>query len=96
MVRLPAEDMTQRELLLRLRYAIDTAIQYPKQPNIDSAIQLAVSHPRGLRSGHLKHNLGSRRWSWLNAHSIYPIDEQAEIAGSIGIKAVITTPDITT
>jgi hypothetical protein len=86
--------MPQHEVLLRLRYAIDTAIKYPSQSNIDSAIKLASEHPRALRSKHLVHNLGERRWSWLNEYGVYAIGEPAEIAGSIGIKGTIT-PDVT-
>lgn len=89
----PAEGMAQAEVLLRLRYAIDTAIKYPAQANVENAISFATSHPKALNSSHLRHNLGQRRWGWLNERGIYPIGEPVEVAGVIGIKGTIT-PDV--
>ena len=89
----PAEGMVQAEVLLRLRYAIDTARKYPTQPNIDAAIRFANEYPRALRSSHLRHNLGAARWAWLNDYGIYPVGESVEVAGSFGIKGTIT-PDV--
>ncbi len=86
----PAERMSQTELLQRLRYAIDTAIAYPSTKNVEAATSLALDHPRALQSSHLTHNLGTRRWTWLEQHGIH------EAAGSIALKAVISTPDFTT
>ena len=86
----PAEGMVQAEVLLRLRYAIDTAIKYPQQPNVEAAIAFANEYPQALRSSHLRHNLGSRRWQWLNEHGVYAVGEPVEMAGSIGIKGTIT------
>jgi hypothetical protein len=86
--------MAQAEVLLRLRYAIDTAIKYPKQPNVEAAIRLANEYPHALRSSHLRHNLGQRRWQWLNANGIYPVGESVEVAGGFAIKGTIT-PEIT-
>lgn len=91
----PAEGMAQAEVLLRLRYAIDTAIKYPSQSNIDSAIRFATEHPKALRSSHLRHNLGERRWSWLNEYGIYPVGEDLEVVGNVAFKGT-ATPDITT
>jgi hypothetical protein len=73
--------MAQPEVLLHLRYAIDTAIAYPTKPNTETAINLVASHPRAMRSSHIRQNLGVRRWAWLNEHGIY------EVRGDI-------TPDI--
>jgi hypothetical protein len=87
--------MAQAEVLLRLRYAIDTAIKYPTQINTDAAIRFASDHPRSLRSGHIRANLGVRRWKWLNERGFYPVGEPVEVAGVVGIKGTIT-PDITT
>ena len=84
------ESMPQREVLLRLRYAIDTARKYPRPENIESALDLASEHPNALRSGHLTHNLGVERWRWLEQHGIYPIGEGHEVAGSPAIKGTIT------
>lgn len=86
----PAEGQAQRELLLSLRYHIDTAIAYPTAENVLNAIYFATEHPKALRSSHFAHLLGVRRWDWLNAHDVYPVDEAVEIAGGIGIKATIT------
>lgn len=90
----PMEGMSQVEVLLRLRYAIDTAIKYPTQTNIDAAVGFASRHPQALRSSHLQHNLGVRRWQWLNEYGVYPVGEPVEVAGSIGIKGTIT-PEVT-
>lgn len=91
----PAEGMAQAEVLLRLRYAIDTAIRYPTQRNQDAAVSFANQYPQALRSSHLRHNLGRRRWDWLANHGVYPVGEAVELAGSSGIKGT-ATPDITT
>lgn len=90
----PAEGMPQREILLRLRAAIDTAITYPTWPNINAATTFASEHPRALRSSHVRNNLGRFRWEWLNQRGIYPVGEPIEIAGAAAVKATIT-PDIT-
>jgi hypothetical protein len=86
--------MAQAEVLLRLRYAIDTAIKYPTEPNVAAATGFATRYPRALRSTHLQANLGVRRWKWLNDHGVYPVGEPLEVAGNVGIKGTIT-PDIT-
>ena len=84
------DPLPQRELLLRMRYAIDTARKYPTDYNVRSAQVLAMSNPNGLRSGHLRHNLGAQRWEWLGQQGIYPVGEQTEVAGVPAIKGTIT------
>jgi hypothetical protein len=71
------------EVLLHLRYAIDTAISYPTWPNINAACTIATSYPVALRSSTMRTRLGQARWEWLNQNGIYPI------GGPV-------TPDITT
>jgi hypothetical protein len=88
------ESMPQHEVLLRLRYAIDTARKYPRPENIESAVSLANDHPNALRSGHLKHNLGVERWRWLEENGVYPIGEPHEMAGVPAIKGAITRPEV--
>jgi hypothetical protein len=75
--------MVAEELLLRLRFAIDTAIAHPQEPNIQMACAIAINYPVALRSNTLRYRLGRKRWEWLNQHGIYPIGGQI-------------TPDITT
>lgn len=88
------EPLPQRELLLRLRASIDTARMYPTSYNIRSAVVLASQHPQGLRSGHLRANLGMQRWEWLAEQGIYPVGEGTEVAGVPAIKGTIT-PEVT-
>jgi len=71
MVR-PQEGMSQARVLLSLRAAIDTAIRYPHQGNVDTALEIARTYPRALASAHLRHNLGKRRWDWLAEHGVTP------------------------
>lgn len=89
----PVESMPQKELLYRLRAAIDTARAYPTRPNIDKAVQMAVDHPRAMRSSHISHNLGVTRWTWLEEHGVRFVGESVEIAGQPAFKGTIT-PDI--
>jgi hypothetical protein len=84
----PQERLGQAEFALRLRAAIDTARKYPTKGNKSSAIGLALSQPVALHSSHVRHNLGSTRWEWLEARGIFPVGEGGEIAGSI--KGTIT------
>jgi hypothetical protein len=88
----PAETLPQREFVLRLRYAIDTARAYPSQRNRDEALELARSQPRALHSSHARHNLGGLRWEWLGANGIHPIGEPGQLEGEF--KATIT-PEVT-
>jgi len=90
MSRPKVESMPQRELLHRLRYAIDTAVAYPTPENIEKAITLAQAHPQGMRSSHVSHNLGAKRWEWLGQHNVTFVGESVEIAGNQAIKATIT------
>lgn len=94
-MRLPAEGQSQKELILILRYRIDTAIAYPNPDSIASAVTFAREHPLALRGAHFSHNLGVRRWDWLNEHGFIPVGEPVEIAGEAAIKATIS-PDVTT
>ena len=81
--------MTQAMVLLRLRYAIDTAIKYPRQTTIESARKMALDHPLALRSSHLRANLGDRRWKWLNDHGINPAGGTTNIADMPAVNPVI-------
>ena len=74
---------------MRLRYAIDTAIAYPSQANIDSAIAYVDRYPKAIRSTHMRHNLGQKRWDWLNDHGAYPAGSATEVAGMPAIKGTI-------
>jgi hypothetical protein len=85
-----AEAMPQQEFLLRLRAAIDTAIRHPAQSNIDTAVRLALSQPKAMRSSHVSHNLGVRRWEWLSQHGVTFVGESAEVAGTPARKMTIT------
>jgi hypothetical protein len=90
----PQEPLPQRELLYRLRAAIDTARRYPTMDNTERALALAREHPRGLRSKHLQHLLGRQRFDWLAEYGITTIGEPVEIAGIEASKKVIT-PEVT-
>lgn len=68
----PAEAVSQAEVVLLLRAAIDTAIAYPSVATVQSATNLAGSYPKALASAHVRHNLGQRRWQWLAEHGIKP------------------------
>lgn len=65
--------MTQPEITLRLRAAIDTAITHPGRSTVEAAVEFAKQHPMALRSSHMSHNLGQRRWAWLNSHGVYQV-----------------------
>lgn len=67
----PIEALPQGMFLLLLRAAVDTAIRHPDEINERRATELARSQPVALRSSHLRHNLGQRRWAWLNEHGVY-------------------------
>jgi transcriptional/translational regulatory protein YebC/TACO1 len=90
MPRQPDEGVSQKEMVLRLRAAIDTARKYPSQENIDKAIKLAIDHPKTMRSSHASHNLGVRRWEWLGEHGVVFVGESVEIAGTQAFKGTIT------
>ena len=75
--------MVAEELLLRLRFAIDTAIAHPSWLNIANACGIAEHNRKALGSTTVRKRLGKARWEWLNTRGIYPI------GGPI-------TPDITT
>ena len=90
----PIEGESQRQILVELRYRIDTAIKYPFKRNIDEAVAYAEHRPGAIRSAHLRHNLGQRRWEWLNSHGVTAVGEATEIAGQAAFK-VTSTPDIT-
>jgi len=53
-MRRPAETYSQRRLVYALRYAID-------EGKMIEAASLAASHPRGMRSRHVIHNVGRAR-----------------------------------
>ena len=84
------ESLPQKEFLLRLRAAIDIARRHPTQANIDRAIALTTSQPKAMRSSHISHNLGVRRWEWLSEQGVYFVGEDVEIAGNQAFKGTIT------
>ena len=53
-MRRPAEDLPQRRLVYELRYTID-------EGKMIEAASLAASHPRGMQSRHVVHNVGRAR-----------------------------------
>jgi len=65
------EDKSQAEVLLSLRYAIDTAIAHTSLQNAEVAIAIARGYPQALRSTRVSRGLGATRWEWLNAHGVY-------------------------
>jgi hypothetical protein len=79
--------MPQTEVVLRLRAAIDTAIRFPHDANVAAALSIAKAYPRAMRSVHVNHNLGQRRWEWLSDHGFYPAldasDEDDQVQGTI-------------
>ena len=62
------ESLSQAQVLLALRFAIDTAIKYPNPANTESAIEIARAYPKALRSLFMNRNLGQARWLWLATH----------------------------
>ena len=93
MPKTPVESMPQKEFLLRLRAAIDTARTYPTEANISKAQKLAYGHPKAMRSSHVSHNLGVTRWQWLEQHGVNIVGEEVKVAGLDAHKMTIT-PDI--
>ena len=83
----PTEGMPQTEVVLRLRAAIDTAIRFPSPNNVNAALAIAKAYPRAMRSAHVNHNLGQRRWEWLTENGFYPAldasDEDDRVQGTI-------------
>jgi hypothetical protein len=88
----PQEREAQRYFVLQLRARIDLARKYPSTRNVREAVEYAQGQPLALRSSHVRHNLGSARWSWLADHGIAPVGEPGEADGSF--KATIT-PEVT-
>ena len=80
------------ELLLRLRFAIDTAIAIPNTPNTTVAVALASSFPVALRSNTLRYRLGKARWAWLHDHGVYAVGSPTVIAGGTAFKETIDPP----
>jgi hypothetical protein len=91
----PIEGRTQQEVLHLLKYAIDTAIAYPGTGTIAKARDLIEQYPLALRSAELRHNLGDRRWKWIDDQGLYPAGSAHEIVGLPAIKGT-AEPDITT
>lgn len=53
-MRRPHERLSQRQLVYELRALVDRG-------RLSGAAELAASHPRGMRSRHVLHNIGARR-----------------------------------
>jgi hypothetical protein len=68
---------TQRPVVeagLRLRYAIDTARRYPSRTNVSSAVELARSDPRLLRSPRVRQTLRAGRLEWLEEQGVSELE----------------------
>lgn len=76
-----AEPLPQRLLAAELRYRIDVAMRAegvapgnasvtPIGPSLGRVRELADKHPKGLRSQHVRHNLGAARLGWLKTKGI--------------------------
>jgi len=85
----PAEGQPQSQLVLLLRYAVDTAIRYPTLPNIATVLAFVEEHPKAMRASYMRHNLGLFRWEWLGEHGVYVVGEPTVIAGMPAIKGTI-------
>jgi hypothetical protein len=58
--------LPQRLLAIELRTEIDRARRRPWDTQAARrALDLARSHPDGLRSAHVRHNIGADRLTWL-------------------------------
>jgi DNA mismatch repair protein MutH len=57
----------QRRLALELRFWIDYTMSRPTETNLTRLRQLVRENPRGWASAHVRHNLGERRVSWVEA-----------------------------
>ena len=81
------EGRPQAEVVLLLRSAIDTAIRFPHEANVQRALNYARTYPVAMRSAHIRHNLGQRRWDWLTEHGYYaaldPSEEDERVQGTI-------------
>ena len=61
-----AERLPQRLLAIELRMAIDRATRRPSDTQaVELALELAHSHPRAMRSSHVRRNVGRARLAWL-------------------------------
>ena len=61
----PPGELSQRQLALALRYAIDVARQKPSDRSRKKVKELIEGSPTNVRSKHVEHNLGSERIEWL-------------------------------
>lgn len=76
----PQERMPQRLLAMELRYRIDIAMRSeiavkignpaPVSVHIQNVRELVDEHPQGMRSAHVRHNLGPKRLAWLRDRQI--------------------------
>jgi hypothetical protein len=93
-------ELGQHSLAVRLRTSIDLACR-TNVPNyvISSATrrarQLALDNPRNLQSKHVRHNIGARRWQWLEERGLTveknkKLEEIAAKRGEVAVKGTIT------
>lgn len=77
------EPLSQRLLAIELRTTIDRAVRRPWDTNARRrAIELAATHPRGMRSAHVRHNVKAYRLAWLaHARAMSGDSEAASLAG---------------
>ena len=71
-MRRPVERLSQKQLALELRYAIDTARRIPRSDYIATVRTLMEEHPYGTTSRHVEHNLGDARLEWLYENGLLP------------------------
>ena len=72
-----AEPMGRHELALELRFQIDMARKPGRPSNKAVLAQLIQSHPAGVASSHVRHNLGIARLAWLAQEGL--VDEAQQV-----------------
>jgi len=71
-----AEPFGQRMLAIELRYRIDVARNAenrpiaPVEPHVQAVRELVDKHPQGIKSAHVRHNLGPTRLAWLKERGL--------------------------
>lgn len=81
------DEAAQKEVVSDLRDLIDNAIR--REEGADAALSFARRFSSILATPYASHNLGTRRWSWLNDHGFYAVGEPVEIEGVNAVKATI-------
>lgn len=81
------DEVAQKEVVSDLRDLIDNAIRHKE--GAEPALSFARRYSSILSTPYAAHNLGNRRWAWLNEQGFYAIGEPVEIEGVNAIKATI-------